>query len=226
MNIEGLSEATLEKFINKGWLKTFVDIYKLNQYSLEIRNMDGFGNKSYTNLWESIKKSMNVKMTNFLVALGIDQIGKGGAARLAKHFNDDIEEFFIALENDYDFTNVEDFGQLTADSLVSYYHRNYDMIMDLLDYVDILNTDNKAESVKDNPFNGAKVYATGTFVHFKKEEIKSLLESLGAEFASGYAKSLNYLIVGSIKGSSKEDKARKDGISILTEDQFLSMIGR
>jgi DNA ligase (NAD+) len=77
-----------------------------------------------------------------------------------------------------------------------------------------------------NPFSGKKIYCTGTFAGYKKEELKSILEGLGAEFTSGYAKSLDYLVVGSVKGSSKEDKAKKDGIKILTEDEFMKMIGK
>jgi DNA ligase (NAD+) len=100
------------------------------------------------------------------------------------------------------------------------------LFKELLELVTIKQEDKKEVIVSDNPFKGTKVYATGKFANYKKEQIKKVLEDLGAEFASGYAKSLNYLIVGSIEGSSKEDKAKKDGVKILSEAKFNEMIGR
>ena len=229
MNIDGLSGATLDKFINKGWLKTFADIYKLDRYKSQIIKMEGFGLKSYLNIMSAIEESRIVKMENFLVALGIDQIGKGGAKRLAKHFGNDIDLLlFDAISSNYDFSRIEDFGQITADALYKYFkdEENMNQVNELLQYITIKQEEKKGDVVVDNPFNGKKIYATGTFANFKKEEIKTLLESLGAEFGSGYAKSLDFLIVGSLKGSGKETKALADGVPILTEDQFLTMIGR
>jgi DNA ligase (NAD+) len=123
---------------------------------------------------------------------------------------------------------IEDFGSITAQSVYEYFKNedNMNQVKELLQYVTIMQDKPKEIANSKSPFSGTKVYATGTFAIFKKEEIQKLLESLGAEFASGYAKSLSYLIVGSIKGSSKEDKAKKDGVPILTEEQFLKMIGR
>lgn len=227
MNIEGLSEATLEKFINKGWLKTFDDIYRLDEHKAEITTMEGFGIKSYNNLIKSIEKSKNVSMANFLVALGIPQIGKGGAKRLAKHFNNDMLDFFNCLDTNYDFTQIEDFGETTASALIDYFYGdndNLEMVYRLLEHVTILQEKKKEIANIESTFSGKKLYCTGTFASYKKNELQKIIEDLGGEFGSGYAKSLDYLVVGSLKGSSKEDKARKDGVSILTEDQFLEMI--
>ena len=100
------------------------------------------------------------------------------------------------------------------------------MVDGLLNYIQFKNEEKKEMiNVSDNPFKGTKCYATGSFSNFKKEEIKAVLEGLGAEFASGYAKSLTYLIEGSLKSSSKVDKAKKDGIPVISEDEFLAMIG-
>lgn len=227
LNIEGMSEATLETFINKGWIKTFVDIYRIEKYKSDIIKTEGFGIRSYEKLIEAIEKSKNTKFEQFVYALGIPQIGKGGAKRLAKHFKNDINAFLEATSSHHNFTGIEDFGLTTAYSIFEYFENleNMSVVKDLLQYIIVAKPEEK-KIVADNPFKGAKVYATGKFANYKKDEIKTLLESLGAEFASGYAKSLNYLIEGSLEGSSKVEKARKDGVPVLSEVEFMKIIGR
>jgi DNA ligase (NAD+) len=223
-NIEGLSESTIEKFINKGFLKEFADIFKLEQYKNQIVKMEGFGQKSYKNLIEAIEKSKDIELHKFIFALGIPQIGEGGAKNLAQHFGDLGKIVFADYE---ELLKVKDFGEITAKSVRDYF-KNTDNIKDywmLGTIINIKKEENKMENIN-SIFNGKKIYATGTFANWKKEEIKSLLESLGAEFASGYAKSLDYLIEGSLKSSSKVDKAKKDGIKVLTESEFVDMVGK
>ena len=226
LNIDGLSDATLEKFIEEGFIETFSDIYKLKQYKSEIIKLEGFGIRSYTKLIEAIEKSKSVEMSAFLYALGIDQIGKGGAKRLAKYFNNNIDKFLEATILPMNFNCIDDFGDVTAISIYVYFKNedNINQVKELLKYVNIKKEEKKVITNSKSVFAGCKVYCTGSFASHKKEELKSILEGLGAEFGSGYAKSLNYLIVGSLKGSSKEDKAKKDGVPILTEEQFLEMI--
>jgi DNA ligase (NAD+) len=226
MNIEGLSDATLEKFIDKGWIKTFADIYKLDRYMSQIIRTEGFGIRSYEKLIEAIENFKSVTMANFLVALGINQIGNGGSKRLARYFNNNIQSFLEATKSYTNFIGIEDFGEITAYAVYEYFQNknNMNQVMELLRYVTIKQDEKKIVTNKSNPFSGKKIYATGTFASFKKEEIKNILENMGAEFTDGYSKSLGYLIVGSIKGSSKEDKAKKDGISIISEDEFIKMI--
>jgi len=228
LNIDGLSEATLEKFIDIGIIETLSDIYKLKQHKPVIIYLDGFGVRSYEKLIQAIEKSKEVDMANFIYALGINQVGKGGSKRLAKHFNNDMEAFLKETNNPLNFYNIEDFGEITAQSVYDYFseEKKYYEVKELLKFITIKQPEIKnINEVKNNPFNGKKIYATGTFANYKKEEIKKVLEDLGAEFASGYAKSLDYLIVGSVKGSSKVGKAEKDGIPVLTEDEFVGMIG-
>lgn len=228
MNIEGLSEQTIQKFINKGWLKTFDDIYRLSEHKNEIINMEGFGQRSYQKLIEAIDKSRNIEFSNFVYALGIDQIGKGGSKRLAKHFNNDIKAFLKAVDEQYDFTIIEDYGQITSDSILYYFDDpfNYTTVLRLLEYIKIKQEEKLQPITTNSFFNGKKVYCTGTFASYKKEELQNVLESLGAEFASGYAKSLDYLIVGSLKGSGKVDKALKDGVPVMQEEEFLKLISK
>jgi len=226
MNIDGLSDASLEKFINCGFLNDFSDIYNLEQYKSQIVKMDGWGSKSYNKLIQAIEKSKEVKLENFLYALGIGQLGQGGSKRLAKHFNYNIDVIMLATVNK--LMDVEDFGEITANSVYSYWsnEENYQLVQRLLDIITIKEPEKKKEISNTNSlFAGKKMYCTGSFSSYKKDQLKAIVEGLGAEFTSGYAKSLDYLVVGSIKGSSKEDKAKKDGVKILSEQVFLEMIG-
>lgn len=225
MNIEGLSEATLEKFINKGLLSSFADIYYLdtNLHKEEILKMDGFGQQSYNKLLSAIEKSKYVKLENFINALGIEGVGFSNAKLLAKKFKT-IDNFIHAKNSE--LLNIDGIGEITLDSISEYLYDNLDVIDELMNILTFAEEEKKVNVISDNPFSGKKVYATGTFANYKKEEIQKLLVSLGAEFASGYAKSLDYLIVGSIKGSSKEDKAKKDKVPVLSEQQFNEMIGK
>ena len=227
MNIDGFSNASLEKFIDCGFLSDFSDLYNLEQYKSKIVSLDGWGTKSYNKLIQAIEKSKEVKLENFLYALGIGQLGQGGSKRLAKHFGYDINAFMRATSNPLNFTSIEDFGDVTANSICNYFKKtdNLRLVLDLLQYVTIKKPEEKEISNTGNPFAGKKIYATGTFASYKKDELKAIVESLGAEFTSGYAKSLDYLVEGSLKSSSKVDKALKDGVKILSEDEFLKMIG-
>lgn len=230
LNIDGLSEASLEKFIDKGWIKTFADIYHLDEHKLEIINMDGFGKKSYAKMWTAIQNSRNVKLSNFLVSLGIPNVGKTASKTISKYFNSDWQKFILSFTNNFDWTTLDDFGDVIANSLTNYFcnSNNREEWKSLLDEVTFIKpeqtigTDNA--TVSTTPFTGKKIYATGTFANYKKDQLKELIEGMGAEFTSGYAKSLDYLIVGSLKGSGKVDKALKDGIPVLQEDEFINMI--
>jgi len=227
MNIDGMSEATLEKFINKGWLKSFSDIYKLDQYKSEIIRLEGFGQKSYIKLWTAIQNSRNIKLENLLAALGIPLIGRTASKVISKKFDGYWCNLEIALMQSFDFTTLQDFGQTMHDSIYKWYcSEEFKDVDELLKYLMFIVPQNNVDTeIRENPFKGKKIYGTGSFANYKKEELKSLLESFGAEFASGYTKSLDYLIVGSLKGSSKEDKAKRDGIRILSEEEFIDMIG-
>ena len=117
MNIDGLSEATIKKFYEKGWLRRYCDIYHIDDYKDEIMAMDGFGEKSWNKLWDSIEKSKNIKLSNYLVALSIPLIGVSAAKTISKYFNGDYDAFFKAVRSDFDFTKLEDFGNEQNKSL-------------------------------------------------------------------------------------------------------------
>lgn len=226
MNIDGLSDAGIELFIDKGFLKTFDDLYNLEQYKDQIIRLEGWGTRSYNKLIEAVNNSRKVKLANFIYALGIPNVGKGTSKIIAKTFKDSWFKFGEALAYNYNFTRLKDFGEITDQSLHEWFNDETERAMwiNLTDVLEFVQEESKPVSSPNSPFSGKKVYATGTFANYKKEEIKSLLESLGAEFASGYAKSLDYLIEGSLKSSSKVDKAKKDGVPVLSEDEFLRLI--
>ena len=121
MNIDGLSSATLERFADMGWIKCFKDIYHLSDYREDIIDMDGMGEVSYNNLITAIEKSRNVKLTNYLTAIGITNVGKKTAKDIAKHFKDDYGKFMEAVETGYDFTIIQDIGDIVNRSIHEWY---------------------------------------------------------------------------------------------------------
>jgi len=226
MNIDGFSEAGIELFINEGFLKTFSDVYDLEKHRSNIIKLEGWGGKSYNKLIQAIENSRTIKMENFLYALGINNIGLGGSKRLANHFENNIVKVVNASVTE--LLQVEDFGLATANSVYNYF-RDMDNAFQLgrLMFCIQFKKEGKKEVLNvDSVLNGLKLYCSGTFESYKKEELKNIVEGLGGEFASGFTKSLDYLVIGKLKGSSKEAKALSAGIKVLQEDEFLAMIGR
>jgi len=233
MNIDGLSSASLELFLNEGFLKSFDDIYNLDSHDYQIKKLEGWGGKSYTNLIKAIDSSRKVKCSNFIYSLGIPNVGKSSSKAITEYFNDDFQAFIRACVEGFDFSVLEDFGDITNQSIHNWYKDNDEksLWMHLMDEVEIIKEEKKEVLNMDSVFANKKAYGTGTFLNFKKEELKSVLEGLGCEFGTGYTKSLDYLIVGSVKGSSKVDKANADiakgsKIQVIYEDEFMKMIGR
>jgi len=224
LNIEGLSTSTIEKFVEKGFINDFVDIYHIDKYKKEIVNMDGFGIRSYNNLIESLEKSKNTELHKFIYALGIDQVGEGGAKQLCKHFNNNFLSISYASYDD--LMEVKDFGDITALSVYNYFRENVgnEKLWELVNLLSFEKPKTAEVNVSGGVFAGKKLYATGSFANYKKDDIKAVIESHGGEFSAGYAKSLDFLVVGSLKSSSKEGKAIADGVPILTEDEFIKLI--
>ena len=223
MNIDGMSEATLERFIERGWLKEFYDIYSLDQHREEIVKMEGFGVRSYEKMWAAIEASKNVAFDKFIVALGIPMIGKTASKSIAKHCKYDPHEFCkIALEG-FDWTVLDDFGQIMSDSIKDWF-RNPDHLVlyqMLLDQVTIAKPE--VQKIMDNPFSGKVVVVTGSLQQFTRDSITKKLEELGAKVAGSVSKKTDFLIAGE-KAGSKLAKATDLGIPVLTEEEFLKML--
>lgn len=223
MNIDGLSEATLERFINCGWLNTFADIYRLDQHKASIVKMDGFGVASYNKLWKAIENSKKVTFDKFLVALGIPNIGKTAAKDISQYCQGKIEQFEYLLNQDFDWTTLNDFGQVMSDSIKQWF-KNAD---NTKNYVDLLNViqiqELETKKVQDSKFTNKSVVVTGTLQHFTRDSITAKLEELGAKVSGSVSKKTDYLIAGE-KAGSKLSKAKQCGVTVLTEDEFLEMV--
>ena len=223
MNIEGLSESTLEKFIELEWITNFIDIYYLDVNKEEMEQLEGFGEKSVRKLLDAIEKSKTVKLENFIAALGIPNIGLSAAKTIAKACNEDFDTLWNMWNQDYDFTQLDDFGEVTADSLVDYFDQYSKDIYELAQEMDFVQSECK--EIVDNPFNGKTVCVTGKLNHFTRDSINEKVISLGAKAAGSVSKKTDYLITNEQSGSSKYKKAVELNIPIITEDEFLNMIG-
>ncbi|EPB8173168.1 NAD-dependent DNA ligase LigA [Clostridium perfringens] len=236
MNIEGLSEKTIEKFIEKGYLSSIGDIYKL-QDKTEIKRLEGFGIKSFNNLVNNIEKSKKCKLENFIYALGIPNVGKTTAKTLVEYVNklpistiedNNLDEVllkvnFLTVE---DLLKMKDCGEIVANSIVDWFHNkdNINLVNSFIDEINFVTEEKVEVAAKANPLKGMRVYPTGKFT-LKKSELKSKLEELGAIVESGYKKSLDYLIVANDSSkSSKKDKAIKDGVKIFVEEDLMKLL--
>ena len=222
LNVVGLSEATLEKFIEKGFINDISDIYKLEQYKKIIINMEGFKLKSYNNLIESINTSKKCDLANFLYGIGIPNIGVGSSQNLAKQFKTITNIRNCTLSN---LLSMNDMGEVSSHSVVDFFknEKNQTLLDELLKYIKF--EEEKKMTINENGiFTGKSLYCTGTFAVAHKDELKKMVEDNGGVYAKGYAKSLGYLVIGSLKGSTKSEKALKDGVEILSESVFLEMI--
>ena len=223
MNIEGMSEATLEFLIHKGWISSFKDIYHLADYKDEWQTYDGFGEKSVTKILDAIEKSRNVKLENFICALSIDGVGTSASKTIANHFNGDFGAFFGALETSFDWSRLTDFGEITARNIADFGAKYKDEIRELAKEMHFI-IEEKNE-VKDNPFMGKTLCVTGKLFNFTRDSINAKITELGAKAASSVSKNTDYLITNEASGSSKYKKAVELNVPIITEEEFLRMIG-
>ena len=224
MDIKNLSEATLETLLSHGFIHNFKDIYNLSKHRQQLILLDGFGEKSIDNLLKSIEDSRNVKLENFIAALGIPNIGLSAAKTISQYFNGDYKE----LINTYfywrfDWTNLKDFGVVMAESINSYLYEHLDEINELADEINFILPEEY--NISENPFNGKTICVTGKLNHFTRDSINEKIISLGAKTASSVSKKTDYLITNESSGSSKYKKAIELNIPIITEEKFLNMIG-
>lgn len=223
MEINGLSEQTLSKFISKGWVRNFGDLYGLGKHKDEIVDADGFGEKSYEKLTNAIEESRDRTMDRFLAGLGIPQIGRNASLELARYFDWSWEQFEQALKERADFSEIKDFGRTMSDTLIDWYYDPYEESLwrPALKYVRFQVPETKA--IAANPFMGKTVVATGKLSNYSRDGIKDKLLGLGAKPTGSVSKGTDYVIAGE-KAGSKLKKARELGIRILTEAEFEDML--
>lgn len=223
LNIEGFSEATIEKFIEKGFIDNYTDIFKLEKYKDEIISMEGFGEKSYTNLIAAIDKSKNVALPNFIYALGINNVGLSNAKLLCKKCNNSLEEIRKA---DFEtLISIDGFGDVIADSIVKYFghQKNNDLINDVLDYLNFTATEYNDKDLK---LDNITFVVTGdVHIYKNRKELQSVIEKLGGKVTTSVSAKTNYLINNDINSSSSKNKKAKElGIPIISEEDFEEMI--
>lgn len=225
MNVEGLSEATLKRFIDEGFISRFADIYHLSKYEKEIINMDGFGEKSYLKLISSIEKSRKVKLENLLVALSIPNIGKSAAKVISKYFGGDWLKFEDALDNNFDFSQLEDFGEITNKSLYDWWNSNSPIECNLLLELTIW-FEKSSEKIENDFISGKTFCVTGSFHSLKRSEIEKVITDRGGKLSSSVSKKTDFLLTNEAdSGSSKAKKAAELGTPIMNEEEFLEKAG-
>lgn len=226
MDIEGLSEATLEQFIARGWLQDFTDIYRLDEHRDEIIRMDGFGEKSWQRLWNAIEKSRNTTFERYLIAMDIPMIGNTASSALGRCFDWSLRAFEVAVDTGYDFTQLPDFGETLHNNIQEWFRIEENRILweELKPMVNIEKKEMNTPAVQDNPFMGKTVVVTGKVEPYTRDGINAKIYSLGAKAGSSVSKNTDYLICGENAGS-KLAKAQSLGVTVLSPVEFFSMIG-
>ena len=224
MNMEGLSEATLEKFIAKGFIHEFADLFKLERFAEEIREMEGFGEKSCKNLLASADKARNTTLPRLIYALGIQNIGVANAKMLAKQYHYEIEELVLASAEE--LAAIDGIGEVIAKSIEEYFRdeKNQKILSNLLAEVTI---EKPEENTGAQIFEGMNFVITGSVEHFaNRNEVKAVIEARGGKVTGSVTSKTNYLINNdTTSNSSKNKKAKELNIPIISEEDFLKMIG-
>ena len=224
MNIEGLSEATLEKFIARGFIHSFADIFHLDSVKDEIVELDGFGEKSYANLMQSISQARHTTLPRLIYSLGIPNIGAANAKLLCRHFDYDLERLRNAGQEK--IAQIEGLGDVIAASVVGYFadennRKNLDALLGELEIEGI------PASETEQIFAGKIFVVTGSVEHFtNRNELKTYIEERGGKVTGSVSKNTDYLINNDVNSaSSKNKKARELEIPILSEEDFLLLAG-
>ena len=225
MNLEGLSEATIEKFIAKGMIHELADLFRLDRFKDEIITMEGFGEKSYRNLIASAEKAKDTSAARFLYSLGIMNIGLSNAKLICKEFNNDFDEIRNA-EKDRLLT-IPGVGGVIADTFVEFFHnQSNQMIIDDLLKVIRLEKPVVREEIQNLALEGKTFVITGSVERFaNRNELKEFIEQKGGKVTGSVTAKTHYLINNdNLSGSSKNKKAKELGIDIITEEEFVKML--
>lgn len=226
MNIEGMSDSTLEFLLKKGWITCFADIYTLDSYWDEWIKCNGFGEKSVLNLLENIANSKNTTLQRFLYAHSIPLIGKTASKDISKHCYDNIQAFIGLMNENYDFTCINGFGNEMQKSLSNWWKNNKDEFISLAEEM-ILDSYTKNLNTTQNILQNQNYVITGKLEYFpNRNALVEKIESLGGKVSSSVTSKTNALInndVNSVSGKNK--KAKQLNIPIISERDFLKMIG-
>lgn len=221
MNIDGLSEATLEKFIARGFIHDFGDIFEIQRFRKQIVEMEGFGEKSFENLMESLEKARHTTPSRLLYALGIPGIGAANAKLICGQFDNSLEE--IQQADQETLGEVEGIGPVLAGSVWEYFHNseNCQRLAHLLTHLEL----EKEKKTGDQPLEGLSFVITGSVQHFaNRGQMKERIEELGGKVTGSVTRKTSYLINNdTASNSSKNKKAKELGIPVISEEDFLKM---
>ena len=221
MNIDGLSEETLSKFVDFGFLHELADIFKLERYEDRIVSEKGFGRKSFDNLIQAINNAREVELPNFVYSLGISNIGLSNAKMICKYFDYDIDR--IRNTNREELEQIDKVGAVIADSFVSFFEdeNNKNQLDELLKEVDIKEVENNEEQ----SLSGLVFVITGSLEHFvNRNELKDYIEKRGGKVTGSVSAKTNYLINNDLtSNSTKNKKAKELGVEIIDEEKFLEL---
>lgn len=225
INIDGLSEQTLQKFIDLEWLNSFRDIYHLSEHKGEMYRLDGFGKKSVDKLLGNIEKSRNTTLDRFIYGLCIPLIGKTASKTISKYFDDDIQYLIEAwsYRNGFKWTELDDFGQAMHESMINFWIKNSEMVLNLKEEF-VFEEQNQSEG---NMKLLNKIFViTGGLNHYKnRDELVNIIEQLGGKVSGSVSSKTSYLINNDVTSTSgKNKKARDLGIPIISEEEFIQMI--
>lgn len=223
LNMDGLSEATLEKFIARGFINVYSDIFHLDRYADEIKNMEGFGEKSYINLQKSIERARTTTLPRLIYGLGIANIGLANAKVICKEFHYDIEKMKRLTEED--LSNISGIGPVIAKAYVEYFAQEKH-VKELERLLKELVIPEEKMNLDAQIFENMIFVITGSVEHFaNRNEVKDVIENKGGKVTGSVTAKTNYLINNDVNSiSSKNKKAKELGIPIITEEEFLSML--
>lgn len=223
LNIDGLSEATLEKFIAKGFIHSFADIFRLNRFEKEITKMDGFGEKSFQNLMAALKQARNTTLPRYLYAIGIAGIGVANAKVLCKAFQYDFEKIKSATMEE--LSEVDGIGEVLAEGIISYF-ADEKKAQNALELLEELQIEKPEQNEEDQIFAGMTFVITGNVYHYaNRNEVKDVIEQKGGKVAGSVSSKTNYLINNDVTSTSgKNKKAKELGIPIISEEEFISLL--
>lgn len=223
-NIDGLSEQTVQKFIEFGWLNSFKNIYHLSEHKSEMMKLEGFGKKSVEKLLDAIEKSRNINFANFLYSLSIPLIGRSASKDIAKYCHDSADEFTFIMQNtSLEFASIDGLGVAATTSLDDWWNDNSDMFYELMEEFTFEKVEEKSSGAD---LTGITFVITGSLNHYKnREELVGVIEGLGGKVSGSVSAKTSYLICNEESSSSKCKKAQQLSIPIITENDFLKMIG-
>ena len=226
MNIDGLSEETLEKFVDSGYIHEFADIYKLQKYEEEIVGTKGFGKKSFDNFMTAIDNSKETDCYRVIYGLGIPNVGVTNAKMLCRKFNSDIEKLIAASKDE--LMNIDGVGEIIADSFAEYFadEKNMSEFRNLLPEIHI-KADEVSNISNNSNIEGRIFVITGSLEHYEnRDALKDFIEKMGGKTTNSVSKKTDYLINNdALSSSSKNKKAGELGVKIITEEEFMILAG-